>query len=305
MDVRRALQNALCTACLAASAIVSQPARAVEFGFGHYFLGLVIPMCGYVPPPGGYFWNSFLLFDGSRPAITTHFVVDIAQIGWFFDAGLFGATFGLVATAPFVGDKNSLPPSFAGGTIQSFGKTDSIASLGDLDFSAVLGWHSGNNNWSVVLTGFTPTGNFNPHRFVQTGLNRAAIDIKGAYTFYDLQTGNEVSGALGLTFNARNPATDYQSGIELHFEWAVAHHFPFNLVAGVGGYFYQQLSDDFGPGDLVGPFRGRVAAVGPLLSYTFKEGAQAVTLSGRWFHDFAVQNRVRGDAIFATLSFPL
>jgi hypothetical protein len=29
------------------------------------------------------------------------------------------------------------------------------------------------------------------------------------------------------------------------------------------------------------------------------------TLSSRWFHEFDVKNRVRGDAVFASLSFPL
>jgi hypothetical protein len=45
--------------------------------------------------------------------------------------------------------------------------------------------------------------------------------------------------------------------------------------------------------------------VGPLLSYTFKADGKEVTISGKWFHEFDIKNRVRGDAIFASLSFPL
>jgi hypothetical protein len=52
---------------------------------------------------------------------------------------------------------------------------------------------------------------------------------------------------------------------ELHFEGALNEHFPFGLAAGVGGY--KQLTPDGGSGDMVGAFRGRVAAIGPLLSY--------------------------------------
>lgn len=55
----------------------------------------------------------------------------------------------------------------------------------------------------------------------------------------------------------------------------------------------------------LGAFKGRVASVGPLVSYTIKAGEQQVTLSGRWFHEFAVKNRVRGHSLFASLSFPL
>jgi hypothetical protein len=41
-----------------------------------------------------------------------------------------------------------------------------------------------------------------------------------------------------------------------------------------------------------------VAGIGPLLAYTFKADKQEVTLSGRWFHEFDVKNRVRGDFSF-------
>jgi hypothetical protein len=72
---------------------------------------------------------------------------------------------------------------------------------------------------------------------------------------------------------------------------------------GVGGYYYQQITADGGSGDSVGAFRGRVAAIGPLLSYTFKAGAQELTLSGKWFHEFDVAHRVQGNSVFASLSF--
>ena len=157
----------------------------------------------------------------------------------------------------------------------------------------------------MILTGFAPTGNFVPNRLVQTSLNRPALDLRGAYTYLGLQTGLEVTGALGLTLNAPNTATNYQSGAELHFEWAVNQHFPLGLAAGVGGFFSQQVTNDHGSGDQLGAFRGRVAAVGPLLSYALKAGAQEVDFSARWFHEFAVQNRLRGDLIYASLAFPL
>ncbi|HMF07374.1 MAG TPA: transporter [Methylocella sp.] len=150
---------------------------------------------------------------------------------------------------------------------------------------------------------FHPNRIFTPHGRASTGLNRPAIDIKGAYTFLDLQTGAEISGALGLTFNARNRATKYQSGEELHFEWALNQHFPFGLAAGIGGYFYQQVTKDYGSGDTIGSNIGRSVAIGPLLSYALTADTQEVDISGRWYHEFAVINGHRGDVIYATLSF--
>lgn len=304
---RRALKKASGAACFAASLVAAQPSGAVEYGVSNYFLGLAIPMCGYVPPPGVYFWNSILLYQGTIRGVTIDIASDIIEAGWFANTELSGATIGLVATIPVSRDRNSIPPGFpqASGFSSPVRQTAEIIALGDTDYSGVIGWHSGKNNWAMVLTAFAPTGNYDPSRFVQTGLNRPALDIKAAYTFLDQETGLEISGALGTTLNARNTATNYQSGIELHFEWAVNQHLPFGLAAGVGGYYYQQLTNDYGQGDALGPFKGRVTAVGPLLSYTFKAGALEPTLSGRWFHEFDVVDRTRGDTIYATLSLPL
>jgi hypothetical protein len=195
-----------------------------------------------------------------------------------------------------------LEPASANVTVAAkrFSLADEIAAIGDTEYSAILGWQAGEQHWNVTLTGFAPTGNLS-----LTGLNRPALDLRGAYTYLGLQTGLEVTGALGIKLNAPNTTTNYQSGTELHFEWAVNQHFPFGLAAGVGGYFDQQATNDHGSDDQFGAFRGRVAAVGPLLSYALKAGAQEVDFSARWFHEFAVQNRVRGDLIYTSFSFPL
>jgi len=286
--------------CLAGSLCMGETASATEFGFNAYILGLTLPMSGYTPPPGVYFWDTFALFRGSRlipgtsTRVTTDIVANIPIVSWFPDVKLFGADPGFAVTVPFASNRV---------TVNSH--ADEIVSIADTQYSAILGWHAGEHHWNVVLTGFAPTGNFNLNRFSLTSLNHPALDLKGAYTHLSLQTGLEVTGALGLTLNARNTATHYQSGAELHFEWAVNQHFPFGLAAGVGGYFYQQVTDDHGSGAIFGPFRGRVAAVGPLLSYTLKAGAQEVHFSARWFHEFAAQNRFRGDLIYAGLSFRL
>ena len=305
--------------CLAGSLATGEPAKAAEFGIGAYILGLTLPMSGYTPPPGVYFLDTFVLYQGSGnllPAtgsrsstrVTENFVANVAIVAWFPDFKLFGADPGFAVTVPFASNRvttTNFTVAAPMSPAQRVSGASDIASIADTEFSAILGWHAGEHHWNVDLTGFTPTGNFVRNRLSLTGLNRPALDLKGAYTHLSLQTGLELTGALGLTLNAPNTATNYQSGAELHFEWAVNEHFPFGLAAGVGGYFYQQVTDDHGSGDKLGAFRGRVAAVGPLLSYALKVGAQEVDFSARWFHEFAVQNRVRGDLIYAGLSFRL
>lgn len=295
MTLRHLLRRPLVAASLAAALLTLQPAKAVEYGLSQYFLGLTIPLCGYVPPQGLYYFDTLLLFNGSLNTFKGSFAVDIIETGAFFDTDINGATVGLVATIPYLSNHSSQGLAHTPGA-----ESGAIADLGDTDYSAVIGWHAGNHNWLFAFTGFAPTGNYSAPRLVQTSFNRAAIDLKAAYTYLD-ETGTEASAALGVTYNALNSATDYQSGAELHFEWALNQHFASGLAAGIGGYVYQQLTADSGLGDVNGAFIGRVASIGPLLSYAFQDGKQQVNLSARWFHEFAAKNRVSGDSIFASI----
>ncbi len=239
--------------------------------------------------------------------IAADLITNIAAVAWYTDVTILGGTLGFAAATPYGSDTNSAAISFIGPlrVSRQLNRRERAAAIGDTAFSAILGWEAGEHQWNVAFTGIAPTGKYSPDSLAFMGLNRPAFDIKGGYTFLSMETGTKLSAAAGVTFNLRNTATDYQTGTEFHLEAALNQHFPFGLAAGVGGYFYQQLSGDSGSGAVLGPFRGRVAAVGPLLAYTFKVDTQQVTLSGRWFHEFDVKRRVRGDAIFASLSFPL
>jgi len=59
-------------------------------------------------------------------------------------------------------------------------------------------------------------------------------------------SGIDISGAIGVTFNAENPATNYRTGDELHIEWAVSKTFTPKFSAGLTGYYYDQISGDSG-----------------------------------------------------------
>jgi hypothetical protein len=47
-------------------------------------------------------------------------------------------------------------------------------------------------------------------------------------------------------------------------------------------------------------------APGPEVSYQFVQNPKRpVTLDLRWYHEFEVKNRLEGDSVFLTISFPL
>jgi hypothetical protein len=298
---------------LVGTAVVSE-AQATEYGLSDHQQGLILPMTGYTPPPGVYFWDTFWLYQGSGnlyqnsnlrdpTRVTYNFRANIFIFAWFTDITLFGGELGLANISGYGSNTTTtVTPTGVGSHLTN---QQTVESFGDTEFSAILGWHSGEQHWSLAVSGFVPTGDYDPQRIAQTSLNRPGLDIKGAYTFLSLQSGLEVTGALGITINGVNTATNYQSGAELHFEWALMEHLASGLAFGAGGYFYQQITNDSGVGDLVGPFRGRVAAVGPIIYYSLNVGEQHLDLSARWFHEFAAQNRVSGDTIYATLGFPL
>jgi hypothetical protein len=56
-----------------------------------------------------------------------------------------------------------------------------------------------------------------------------------------------------VTFNFENTETNYRTGNEFHFEWAIGREIATGLVLGIVGYDYRQLSGDSGSGAALGP----------------------------------------------------
>ncbi|WP_395664442.1 transporter [Methylocella sp.] len=304
--------------CVVAPLFGATGARGVEYGLSLYQLGLVAPSAAVAPAPGFYFWTTYLLYHGAgnlyehaahpSPARVSYDIsANIAIFAWYSDIELLGGRIG-VATTNAIGSETT-GTSYWGvdglGAPRLFAAQQGVSGFADSELTGILSWRSQDNHYKLTVSGFFPTGNYDPSRLAQTGLNRTALDVKGAYTFLGSTTGFEVSAALGLLLNGANSRTDYQSGAELHFEWSIGQHLPQGLYVGVGGYALQQVTPDAGAGAVYGGFKGRVAAAGPVLAYRYAQQGAEFTLSAKWYHEFANLNRVRGDMIYATLGFPL
>ena len=109
-----------------------------------------------------------------------------------------------------------------------------------------------------------------------------------------------------MTFNTENSATNYTSGNEFRIEFtALNHNLSRQFAFGLTGYYYEQLSGDSGSGAVLGPFKGRVTALGPIATWNFKIRNTPVSANVRWMHEFNVKRRVEGEAVFATFAIPL
>lgn len=187
----------------------------------------------------------------------------------------------------------------------AFDVEDSVSGFTDLYPVASLAWNDGVHNWMTYLTGDIPVGAYDSKRLANIGIGHAAIDAGGGYTYLDQKSGREFSAVLGLTYNWENKDTQYQNGIDSHLDWAASQFLSANWQLGVAGYVYYQLTGDSGAGAKLGPFKSKVAAIGPEIGYVFSIGGLPAYANLRGYWEFEARNRLEGYAVFVNLVLPL
>ena len=141
--------------------------------------------------------------------------------------------------------------------------SDTLGSFGDPAPQLSLKWNEGVNNFMVYSRGGIPVGDYNADRIVNLGKGHGALDNGFGYTYFNEATGWEFSAVSGLTYNFRNPHTDYQNGIDWHTDLEASKFLYKNVFVGAVGYYFNQLTGDSGSGATLGPYLTRIAAVGP------------------------------------------
>ena len=148
----------------------------------------------------------------------------------------------------------------AGGPISgslAFSRSDTINSLmwgfGDLIPQFFLRWNAGVNNYMVYVTGDVPVGACDRSRLSNTGIGHGAVDGGLGYTYFNPKTGQEFSGVLGFTYNMTNQSTQYQNGVDMHFDWGASQFLTKQFQVGLVGYAYNEVGCDSGSGDRLLP----------------------------------------------------
>ena len=310
-----ALVAPLCS-CAAALAL-SVPARADEGGVPFWISGQYASLAAVPATPGwslpmqGYFYSgdaaaskSFPRGDSVATGLSSGMPLALFQPTYAPETKVlrgqlaFGVAFGFGRNTT---DADvSLSPR---GT--EVGRSDAVPGFTDLYPIASLAWTSGVYNWMTYVTGDIPVGAYDSKRLANIGIGHGAIDAGGGYTYLNQQNGREFSAVLGFTYNFENPDAQYKNGIDSHLDWAASQFLSANWQVGVAGYVYYQLTGDSGAGAKLGPFKSRVASIGPQVGYLFELGGRPAYLNLRGYWEFWAQNRLEGYAIFATLSIPL
>jgi hypothetical protein len=327
------------------SALLSTPtvSMAAEDATSFYLLGSKGPMAGFVPPPGTYLSEYEYFYTGRASgqaaegvtlnrtgARTTtgleltleakihadaNALYDMPSILWIAPQDILGGHVGLGLIVP-IGWKRvdadvdtlatlSLPIGITLQRGRHFDIEDSSFNFGDPIPNAVIGWHQGNWYWNLGALVNVPIGEWSKENIANIGFGRWALDTSAAVTWLDPSTGFEVSSSAGFTFNGENPDTDYKTGTEFHAEFALMEHFSKRFSIGVAGYYYDQVTGDSGAGAVLGPFEGRVTAIGPSATYAFQLGKLPLATSLRWYREFNTENRLDGDAVMLTASMPI
>ena len=277
-----------------------------------YAPGFFSAMAGVMPEAGTYGDFQVWLYDGnlneaflenqvvskidSQMAVPMLSVMHVTELSWL--GGRYG--FSIMGSYPSVDVGATLTAAN-----QPLRDKDSASGLGDLTLTPlILGWHDSNWHSMFMLNAYLPTGGWDEHDLATTGLNRPALEPLYNLTYLSEETGRELSLAVGYTINFGNEDTDYESGDEFHLDFTLGQWFANHWMAGVAGYWFQQVTADDGAPDVLGSNKGRVLGAGPIVSYvTTLSGGNELLLSARYYHEFGGTNRLEGDALWLRLSF--
>ncbi len=188
-----------------------------------------------------------------------------------------------------------------GNTI-ALNRSEGLTSYGDVIAQVALKWNKGVHNYMVYGMGDIPVGDYDPSRLANLGIGHGAIDFGGGYTYFNPATGNEFSAVAGMTYNFKNTSTQYQNGIDFHLDWGASHFVTKQVQLGLAGYYFQQITDDFGAPAALGGFRSRVAAVGPQIGFLFPVGDMQGYLNIKGYKEFAAENRPEGFNTWVTFA---
>jgi len=294
-------------------------ATAAEGAAGFYLLGSTTTNAGILPPPGTYFIDYNYYYAGS-----TDFTLEIA--GLILDGGVDANAFYAIPTPLWVAPGKVLGGNIGflmlvpigwkdveagasltapGGGVISTNLQDEETAFGDIVPGFMLGWHHGNWHFKTHTLVNVPIGFWERGNLANIGFNRWAIDNAAAFTWLDPKIGLELSAMAGFTYNWENPTTDYKTGTEFHVEYAAVQNFSKRFALGINGYYYDQVTGDSGSGASLGSFKGRVAAIGPVMNVNFQLGKIPVSTNLKYFREFDVKNRLEGDAGYFQLTMPL
>lgn len=284
-------------------------AFATEGGGNAYPNGAEDFWCGLIPPPGFYFINYFLYYHADDfnnkhgDNVDEDFDLDVIANTFRFikitNHKILGANWGVHMFVPIV--YQDVTPPFTG-------RNDTQTGVGDIIVDPlILSWHfSKNFHLAAGIDIFMPTGRYDADDLANTSRNYWTFEPIVAFT-YMTDFGLEVSSKFMYDINTNNPDTDYRSGQEFHFDYAVGYKVS-DWTVGAAGYYYKQITNDKINGEKVtfpdalgfeDGFKGQAIAVGPAVKY----GCKNISFTLKYLWDTEVEHRPEGQSLWFKLVY--
>ncbi len=281
------------------------PVEAAEGGGSHYLPGTVGDIAlAQSPEPGLQVSNSVFMQSGDLGVavlggqvdvnLDLDLVLNMVGAAYTFETPVLGGIYTIGAVVPFgyadVSAELVLP---GGGTI---GDSGNSFDLSDITFVPLqLNWSVGKFSFKFAEVIYAPTGGYDVGEEANLGRNYWSFDTVGAVTWFNIETGTEVSIAPGIMVNTENDDINYKTGKEFHVDFVVNQFLSDTFAIGLRGYYYRQVTGDSGSGTVLGDFKSKSLGIGPGFFWTpeFAEGKLAI--QGKWMHDVDHDNRFESD----------
>ncbi|MBI6550303.1 transporter [Xenorhabdus sp. VLS] len=268
-------------------------------GTGAYPDGLDNYLSGALPPPGIYalFYGGNIHYNQLRgkngelipvPGFKVNVNVLAPRLVWVTEQPVFG---GQLAYHTIV--------LLLDVTAEAAGKHDNSKGIGDITFGPALGYHPAPDLVYVIGVNVNAlTGRYDRNDPSSLGKNYRMAQPVWAMSYFPAY-GLNADLKVMYDFNFRNKDTKTTSGQALHADYALGWGFGNGLVAGVGGYIFQQFTNDSGPNSAQG--KASAFGIGPSIRYANDKGWPVAL---KWQKDFAVNNRPVGSQIFLKAEIP-
>ncbi|NEV64334.1 SphA family protein [Thiorhodococcus minor] len=237
------------------------------------------------------------LIDGQLTlGIDLDLFLNLTSLTYTFETPILGGRYTLGVAIPF-GDAE-LNGALVGPRGGSIGFSDDSFDLSDIALIPVqMNWSSGLWSFKLWESIVAPTGGYDTSGsdLANLGRNYWSFDTLAAATWFNPDSGTEVSIAPGVMVNTENSATNYKTGTEFHVDFVANQFVSERFAIGLRGYYYKQLTGDSGAGATLGDFKSESFGMGPGFVWIPEVGGGRLTVLGKWMHDFSAENRFESD----------
>ncbi len=180
--------------------------------------------------------------------------------------------------------------------------SDTTWGFGDLAPMFQLKWNAGVNNFMTYVTGDIPVGAYQSTRLSNIGHRTRRDRRRRRLHLFQSANRPRVFWRARRHLQFQEYATQYQSGVDLHFDWGASQFLSKEVMVGLVGYIYKEVGCDSGSGDRVGCFQSQVFGIGPQIGFLFPVGDMQGYLNFKAYGEFGNANRPAGCNTWVTFA---